>query len=188
MKKNIFFFIIGLIVAGSVGVYATIKIQANEIEYKDGTVESALNNLYGSLNNAFDISNVYVESSSGYSQTSRNVIISLNKGKYIVVGLHNNGTHSTSEINNKSQNINTSLSCTSDNCTAQITNLSGYDYSATSIEKVTGKQWYVGLDANISVYYVNVNEDNSIFRLVNRASEDNTQFPQTVSIMALELK
>ena len=49
MKKNIFFFIIGLIVAGSVGVYATIKIQANEIEYKDGTVESALNNLYSEV-------------------------------------------------------------------------------------------------------------------------------------------
>ena len=46
MKKNILFFILGLIIAGSIGVYATIKVQSSEIGYKDGTVEDALNDLY----------------------------------------------------------------------------------------------------------------------------------------------
>lgn len=52
MKKNILFFMLGLIIAGSVGVYAAIKIQADEIEYKDGTVEDALNDLYSKANNS----------------------------------------------------------------------------------------------------------------------------------------
>ena len=46
MKKNILFFILGLMIAGSIGVYATIKVQSSEIGYKDGTVEDALNDLY----------------------------------------------------------------------------------------------------------------------------------------------
>ena len=46
-KNPIFMLDLGLIVAGSIGVYATIKIQADEIGYKDGTVEDALNDLYG---------------------------------------------------------------------------------------------------------------------------------------------
>ena len=46
-KNPIFMLALGLIIAGSIGVYATIKIQADEIGYKDGTVEEALNDLYG---------------------------------------------------------------------------------------------------------------------------------------------
>lgn len=50
MKKNILFFILGAIVFSSITAYATIKYQANEIGYKDGTVEEALNDLYSKTN------------------------------------------------------------------------------------------------------------------------------------------
>lgn len=50
MKKNILFLILGLIIAGSVGVYASIKIRADEISYNDKTVEDALNDLYLNTN------------------------------------------------------------------------------------------------------------------------------------------
>ena len=43
IKNNLLGFILGAIVFGSIGVYATIRIQADEIGYKDGTVEDALN-------------------------------------------------------------------------------------------------------------------------------------------------
>ena len=49
-KNSLLTFVIGLIIAGSIGVYASIKIQADEIGYKDGTVEDALNNLYTNAN------------------------------------------------------------------------------------------------------------------------------------------
>jgi len=44
--KIIIAFVIGLIVAGSIGVYAAIYLQASDIRYDDTTVDQALNNLY----------------------------------------------------------------------------------------------------------------------------------------------
>ncbi len=44
--KIIIAFLLGLIISGSIGVYATIRMQADEIGYKDGTVEEALDYLY----------------------------------------------------------------------------------------------------------------------------------------------
>lgn len=49
MKNNVKIIIallLGLIIAGSIGTYATIKMQASNIEYNNGTVEEALNELY----------------------------------------------------------------------------------------------------------------------------------------------
>lgn len=46
MKKYIIGLITGLLIAGSIGVYAAIRIQASEIGYKDTTVEATLNDLY----------------------------------------------------------------------------------------------------------------------------------------------
>ena len=45
-KNSLLTFVIGLIIAGSIGVYASIKIQSSEIGYKDGTVEDAIDDLY----------------------------------------------------------------------------------------------------------------------------------------------
>ena len=46
MKKNILFFLLGLIVAGSIGVYAAIKYQASEIEYNNTPLDQVLDDLY----------------------------------------------------------------------------------------------------------------------------------------------
>ena len=45
-KSRIFAFILGGIILGSIGVYAGSQILASDISYRDGTVESALNDLY----------------------------------------------------------------------------------------------------------------------------------------------
>lgn len=52
LNSRIFIFVLGLVIAGSIGVYATIKIQSSEIGYKEGTVEDALNDLYSKANNS----------------------------------------------------------------------------------------------------------------------------------------
>lgn len=44
--KIILAFLLGLVIAGSIGVYATIKIQASEIGYNDTTVDQVLDELY----------------------------------------------------------------------------------------------------------------------------------------------
>ena len=46
MKKIILAFILGLVIAGSVGVYATILCDSSEVTYDNTTVEAALNDLY----------------------------------------------------------------------------------------------------------------------------------------------
>ncbi len=51
MKKNILLFVLGLIIAGSIGVYAGTKISANQITYTDSnnvekTVDTVLDDLY----------------------------------------------------------------------------------------------------------------------------------------------
>ena len=57
MKKNrviVISFLIGIIIASSVGVYAAVS--ASNINYKDGkTVEQALNELYANKNNTSNI-------------------------------------------------------------------------------------------------------------------------------------
>ena len=45
-KNSLLTFVIGLIVAGSIGVYATIKIQASEIEYNNTPLDQVLDDLY----------------------------------------------------------------------------------------------------------------------------------------------
>ena len=51
IKNNILGFIIGSIIFGSIGVLAASQILASDISYKDGTVESALNDLYTKADN-----------------------------------------------------------------------------------------------------------------------------------------
>ena len=55
LKSRLFTFILGLIIAGGIGVYATSQILASDISYRNGTVESALNDLYDKANNASGI-------------------------------------------------------------------------------------------------------------------------------------
>ena len=51
-KSRIFAFILGGIILGSIGVYAGSQILASDISYRDGTVESALNDLYSKANSS----------------------------------------------------------------------------------------------------------------------------------------
>ena len=52
MKKNIIVFIVAAIIFTGIGVYAGSRITAGEIEYKETTVEGALDNLYITANNS----------------------------------------------------------------------------------------------------------------------------------------
>ena len=69
MKKYIIGLITGLIIAGAIGVYATIKVQLSEIGYKDGTVEDALNDLYDKADNMEIAAKKFCELKSGTANT-----------------------------------------------------------------------------------------------------------------------
>ena len=52
MKKELIIgIVIGVLLAGSIGAYAAIKLSSSEISYKDTTVEQTLNSLYISRTN-----------------------------------------------------------------------------------------------------------------------------------------
>lgn len=83
MRKYVFGLITGLIIAGTIGVYAAIKIQANEIGYKNDTVESALNYLYQKVGG--EIGQVYSSVNFGHQrlESMSTTIENLPSGKYL---------------------------------------------------------------------------------------------------------
>ena len=59
MKKYVIGLITGLILAGSIGVYATIRLQANEVEYSNGiSVKDKIDDLYDLSSNNIEVSNL----------------------------------------------------------------------------------------------------------------------------------
>ena len=50
-KNSIFTFVLGLIIAGSIGVYATLSYEASQITYKTTTLDHAIDDLYTTQNN-----------------------------------------------------------------------------------------------------------------------------------------
>ena len=85
--KIIIAIIITIVVVTATSVYAAIKIRADEIEYKDGTVQDALNDLYNlSSNNSSDmISSVDFTSLETASSISLNIT---NEPANSAVGYH----------------------------------------------------------------------------------------------------
>lgn len=90
MKKFILGLTVGLIIAGSIGVYAAIKIQADEIGYKDGTVASSLNDLYDIANqdliDKMD-GTISYDATHGSKTMGANTSLSLDAGNYIIIGI-----------------------------------------------------------------------------------------------------
>lgn len=64
MKKNILFLVLGLIIAGSIGVYAAIKIQASEVEYNNTPLDKVLDNLYSRSHDEAIIEKLFKNSTS----------------------------------------------------------------------------------------------------------------------------
>lgn len=67
LHSKMFLFLLGFVFVSSIGVYATIKIQASEIGYKNGSVEDALNYLYGRANNNNHGISKFCELEDGYT-------------------------------------------------------------------------------------------------------------------------
>ena len=105
MKNNIkimIAFVLGALIFGGIGVYAAIKIQADEIGYKDGTVEAALNDLYdkadGKLGQTYSSFNFGHERLTNMSTT----INQLPKGKYLCYANYSAASRIADEANYES--------------------------------------------------------------------------------------
>ena len=68
MKRNILFMFTGLLI-GIVITGAVYAINANEITYKDTTVDSAIDDLYTKVSDPIDEANIVILSSGSYTTT-----------------------------------------------------------------------------------------------------------------------
>ena len=71
LKSRVFAFILGGIILGSIGVYAS-NILASDISYKDTTVDKALDDLYFKANNQKVATQVATLTTKGASYTMQN--------------------------------------------------------------------------------------------------------------------
>lgn len=78
IKNNLLGFILGAIVFGSIGVYATIRMQADQIVYGSGTVADALTNLYSNVTN--DTINITENGIQQLDQYSKKLNVSIPQG------------------------------------------------------------------------------------------------------------
>ena len=87
LTSRIFLVVLTAIIVATGSVYATIRIQADEIEYQDGTVEDALNDLYGKTSedivDKLDLTTNFVYSY-GYRTGPKSISINLADGDYLV--------------------------------------------------------------------------------------------------------
>lgn len=185
LKSRVFFFVLGLIIAGSIGVYATMA--ASSITYNNTTVDLALDDLYNNLDSKM-VLNTFGTPLYTYSQgdrlASRTVSLSnLSVGKYLV--FYSVGTGYTGGSPTYGEQLSTgSFSCTSSNCDISI--LSGYHTAQKASTPISGTSAYISVDARTNVAIVNIREDNDTLNLVLTATA-NSKVAQTAYIGAIPI-
>ncbi len=176
LKSRLFTFILGGIVFGTIGVFAS-NIFASQVTYNDTTVDLALDNVYTNLNTKMAM-NTFGTSQYAYSQgnfiANRTVTLSnLSKGKYILISTISSAYSTSSnpeELHTEFTANN--LGCTSGNCVLHYINGFQNRKSATGEVKSGYKiNNYIGYN----FYYLEVLEDtDTVTYMFNDTSASNS--------------
>ena len=159
-KEVIIAFIIGIILASSIAVYA-YSYMASDIDYtKPGTetaisVETALNELYAKESSPLTFgTTLYSNNNSDNVASKSTTLDNLSKGKYIVNVIRSVG--SLTDISfNSANDITLTINCT--NGTAQ--KIAGKNYLYSSSGYVNGLHTFV--ICQTTSYYVEISENNA---------------------------
>ena len=183
MKNNVkivLAFILGLIIAGSIGVYAVIKIQADEVGYQNTTVDQALNDLYTLATSPLSYTAITPNSSQGERIATRNTSVTLNKGKYILVTGGVQNSFQSSAINTVGNASNAIISC--NNCEYQL--ISSRQVTSSPSQTYNGN--YMTIGSHFRIYYVEVSEDNTVVS-ANFDSTVNQSASSQISILGFKI-
>ena len=121
IKNNVIGFIVGVILAVSVGVYATIYYDASQINYKNTTLDHAIDDLYTEANKSVVDKLNLTSSKTKYAidygdKTTRTVSFNLDAGSYLVFGTEavamNNNSVSASSGDTSYPKTNDLTNCT----------------------------------------------------------------------------
>lgn len=180
--KILIAFVLGLIISG-VSVYAVTQLRASEIIYNGGTVESALNYLYDLTGNSFNVVQpIYREVRTTSSTSNRQVTFeNLNEGKYLIFS-----TISYSWTSNTSYNSNRDVTyvaaCQTGECTVNSLDSKISDYSGT---KKDG--YYINHGHSATVFAVEVASDEADLSVNYSGNLDNSKYPLTVHVYAIQI-
>ena len=180
MKTNILSFILGAIIFMGIGVYAGTRISADQIEYKDTTVDLALNDLYTLATSPFSYTAITPNSSQGERIATRNTSVTLNKGKYILVTGGVQNSFQSSAINTVGNAIYATISC--DNCEYQL--ISSRQVTSSPSQTYNGN--YMTIGSHFRIYYVEISEDNTVVS-ANFDSTVNQSASSQISILGFKI-
>ena len=192
LKNPILMFILGFMIASSIGAYATIKMQASEVKYKNQNVETALNYVYANLDtkkilNSFG-SPIYA-TSQGERIKPRTVTMQIPKGKYIVFDYkgHNWRINTTTYPSDYNPNPNNSgyknLACESNNCV--INNLSSY-YNRV-LPAADASNYYNQMLAQAFIYFVEIKEDTDTLSASENDASNASIYSQFDTLIAIPI-
>ena len=172
-KNPIFMFILGAVVFGSIGVFAS-QIAASNITYNNTTVDLALNDLYSRVGTSFGIDDNYFVAAYGSQSSSRTVTRTLSTGKYILSLTDGRGTkYSISSANESSDAI--SLSCDK---TCTINKIDEH------MVRSSQSGYY---DIYHAIYVVDILSDDTVITQVSTSSSDDGANAQAMTMQIIKL-
>ena len=165
-KQNIFFFILGLVISGTVAVVAT-NLSASNISYGNGTVATALDYLYANATSSLEYVDTIKGGKNETSSASETVLSKqLNAGKYLVI-------ISRSSTNNNGTSENTD----SETATPVLT-LTGYSSINNLLYTRYGQYYRTSTNypnQYVSVSVVTMNETNTLTASMSEKASSNIQ-------------
>ena len=152
MKKYVIGILTGLLIAGTIGVYAAIKYQASEIEYNDTPLDEVLDDLYLKSQNSSSISSFEVTDDGLYKNAeATSVSLTLDSDSYYFCDYYSRSNSSGYSISGATQltpvNISSTMTytsrlmfikTTSTNVTFTLNGVSGYAGNGVNCRKLSG--------------------------------------------------
>ena len=189
MKKYIFGLLSGIVIASVLNVYATIYYDASQINYKNTTLDHAIDDLYDRADRDISFGNVSIASSGGEKLATgvRTATLNINKGKYLVSITTALGASVTSEYlrygSYSSQDLDGYGDLTCNNNCSIVSIGGGYAEGCgnTSTRSLT--------EGIIAYYYVTITSDNTTLNGVNStwARSANNSYAEAIMISAIPI-
>ena len=191
-RSRLFYFLIGVILSGSVA-YAAGRISASEITYIDKnnvekTVDVVLDDLYDLANRDISFSSATYNQVMGDIPTESKTTLTLSKGTYLVVANLNLGlVNPTGDIANPNKYFDTSLTVACSSCTYKQLSARYYHpkASATNTNHTpSGKR--VHLETYLVTYYVTVTANQGTIT-VSKARSWSSTLPHVIALQAVPI-
>ena len=192
MKTKLFYFLLGVIISGTVTAIAVTSINATDVTYTDRNnneirLNQALDNVYSSLNNKITLNTFgqMIENHLFTTQknTNQTASLSLNKGKYLIVTGQLLSAAYSSKVSGTFDDFEVSLTC--QDC--QINKLFLKSYRRTGTATYSSTSAYIYQSDQVGLYYVDVPNNSETLTVTHINSSNNNVNPVTIFLNAIPI-